>query len=387
MGHRAGAVEGLDVSSTWTDAFRDKRVLITGHTGFKGSWLAIWLHRLGARVTGYALPPPTRPSLFEVARVRELLERHVEADVRDAACLEHELGQARPRFVLHLAAQPLVPEGYRNPRDTFETNVMGTVNVLEAVRRVGPRPCTVVVVTSDKCYEVAPSGCDPAPPGLRESDRLGGSEPYSASKAAAEIVAAAYRRSYFDPQHLHEHQVALVTVRAGNVIGGGDWSPTRIVPDVVRAAAAGRPVELRMPHAVRPWQHVLDPLAGYLTLAARLVDEWPDDPRSAHSGAWNFGPPTESCVTVGALVEQLHRALGRGATADSPDPSIRETATLTLCSDKARSLLGWRPRWPLDETIRRTADWYCRYYDQPGADMRQACMDDIAAYEAAEPRP
>jgi len=255
------------------------------------------------------------------------------------------------------------------------------------VRRVGPRPCTVIVVTSDKCYEIAPQTCEPMPPGLREDDRLGGSEPYSASKAAAEMVAAAYRRTYFDPQELHEHQVTLVSVRAGNVIGGGDWSATRIVPDVIRAAEAGRPVELRMPHAIRPWQHVLDPLAGYLALAARLVHEWPDDPRSPYAGAWNFGPPPESCVTVGVLVERLHRAFGRGTAAELPDPTIRETHTLTLCSDKARGLLGWRPRWSLDETIRRTAEWYRRCYDQPGADMRQACLDDIAAYEAAEPRP
>lgn len=372
----------------WTTAFRDKRVLITGHTGFKGSWLTIWLHKLGAQVTGYSLPPPTAPSLFEIAGVRELLERHVEGDVRDGLRLQRVVCETKPNCVFHLAAQPIVATGYENPRETFDVNVLGTVGLLESVRCHGVRPCRVVVVTSDKCYDVPERTVDTSPLGFREDDRLGGDDPYSASKAAAEIVTHAYLKSYFDPLQHCKHQIWLATARAGNVVGGGDWSPMRLAPDIVRAAFAGVALQIRRPDSVRPWQHVLDPLAGYLMLTVGMSECFFRQGTSAsHAAHWNFGPPPESCITVRDVVAKFHAALGRGIAEEAKFWGFGETRALNLCSDKARALLGWRPRWSLDETIRRTADWYRRYYDEPGADMRQACLADIAAYEGAEPLP
>lgn len=376
------------MQTNWNTAFRDKRVLITGHTGFKGSWLTIWLHKLGARATGYSLPPATLPSLFEVARVRELLERHVEGDVRDGLRLERVVCETDPDFVFHLAAQPIVATGYDNPRETFDVNVMGTVSLLEAIRCHGARPCSVIIVTSDKCYEVPPAMEGIRPAGFREDDRLGGDDPYSASKAAAELVAHAYLKAYFEPARLRDHQVRTATARAGNVVGGGDWSAMRLAPDIVRAAFSGMTLQIRRPESVRPWQHVVEPLGGYLMLAAALST--PDllaESMAPHGTQWNFGPPPESFVTVRDVVAKFHAALGRGSAEEAKFPGFAETRTLRLCSDKARDLLGWRPRWSLDETVRRTAAWYRRYYEAPGTDMRQACLDDIAGYEAAEPLP
>jgi CDP-glucose 4,6-dehydratase len=356
-------------------AFAGRSVFLTGHTGFKGSWLAIWLHRLGARVAGYSLPPPTEPSNFQASAVRGLLSAHYEADVRDQAGLNAAVAETQPDVVLHLAAQSLVRESYRDPRHTFEVNVLGAVGVLEAVRAMG-RPCVVVVVSSDKCYENVEQVW-----GYREIDPLGGFDPYSASKGAVEIVAAAYRRSFFHPDALDRHGVKLATARAGNVIGGGDWAKDRIIPDIVAHLAAGQPVPVRSPGAVRPWQHVLEPLGGYLTLAARLLAS--NDPRWCD--AWNFGPLPGNDIPVRRLVELFLQTWGEGSWRDASRPGQpHEAGALRLSIDKAIHQLDWRPRWDVAEAVRRTAQWYRRFHRHESPTMRDACLLEIEGYQAAE---
>lgn len=363
------------MSSSLQDVFAGRSVLVTGHTGFKGSWLALWLSALGARVTGYALPPPTEPSNFGLSGVQDLLAAHHVADIRDGERLHSVLNAAQPDVIFHLAAQALVRDSYAQPRETFEVNTIGTVSVLEAVR-VYKRPCVVVVITSDKCYENREHVW-----GYREIDRLGGHDPYSASKGAAEIALAAYRRSFFPRERLAEHGVKLAAARAGNVIGGGDWARDRIVADVARALAAGQPVAVRNPRAIRPWQHVLEPLSGYLMLASRMLAS--DDP--IWCTAWNFGPLPGDDVPVSQLVDMFIGAWGGGRWQDVSDPQeLHEAATLRLSIDKAVAQLGWRPRWTVAEAVRRTAAWYRTAYASRGGSMRQACLDDIAAYESAE---
>ncbi len=346
--------------------FSGQPVLITGHTGFKGSWLSIWLAQMGARVTGFSLPPPTSPSNYVLSGVRDLLADERLADVRDVDALEAAVAACEPRFVFHLAAQPLVRESYWSPRDTFDTNVMGTVNVLDVLRRLG-QPCVVVVVTSDKCYELTAADRSYA-----ESDPVGGFDPYSASKGAAEIVAAAYRRSFFSG----ESPVSVSTVRAGNVIGGGDWAVDRIVPDFVRAVVAGGVLSIRHPAAIRPWQHVLEPLSGYLLLASRMATAT----SKQYSGAWNFGPSSDGHVPVSDLITRLAAAWGSGRWEVEPGAQqLHEAPLLRLSIEKARSMLEWRPRWDIQRTIERTATWYRAWH--AGQDTRAACHADIAAYE------
>ena len=374
MEFRPGPVEGVAVKQFLPEAFAGRSVLVTGHTGFKGSWLTIWLARLGARVTGYALAPPTDPSLFAACGVRDFLTAHHEADIRDATRLNQALDQADPDVVFHLAAQALVLTSHAVPRETFEINAIGTAGVLDAVRARG-KPCAVVVVSSDKCYENREQVW-----GYREIDPLGGRDPYSASKAAAEIVAAAYRRSFFPPDRLAEHGIKVATARAGNVIGGGDWAKDRIVTDLVRHLVAGRAVPVRSPRAVRPWQHVLQPLSGYLTLAARMLRS--DD--AAWCDAWNFGPLPGQELPVGQLVERFLAAWQGGSWEDLSDRrSPQEAYTLRLNIDKTLAQLGWRPAWDLDEAIRRTVAWYRRFYESGGQGMMEACQQDIEAYEQA----
>jgi CDP-glucose 4,6-dehydratase len=337
-------------------AFAGRAVFVTGHTGFKGSWLSIWLHDLGARVTGYALAPPTSPSNFDASAVGDLLAAHCVADLRDTASLHAALRAAAPDVVFHLAAQPLVRQSYATPRETFDVNVMGTVNLLEAVRLLG-RPCVVLVITSDKCYENREQTW-----GYREVDAMGGHDPYSASKGAAEIAVAAYRRSFFPLGQIRRHGVKVASVRAGNVIGGGDWAADRIVTDVVRHLQAGQPVPVRSPRAIRPWQHVLEPLGGYLLLAARMLQS--DDP--AWCDAWNFGPLPGEEIPVCRLVEGFVEAWGTGSWQDVSDPrQPHEAGVLRLCIDKALHQLGWRPRWSVAEAVRRTAEWFRRFYTHP----------------------
>lgn len=355
---------------SFANTYRGKRVLLTGHTGFKGAWLAEWLLSLGAEVTGFSLPPPTTPSLFAQLGLASRL-RHIEGDVRDLAAVRAALEIAKPDFVFHLAAQPLVRLSYDQPVETYATNVMGTVNVLEAVRLAG-RPCVVVAVTTDKCYENKEWVHS-----YREEDPMGGYDPYSSSKGAAELVIAAYRRSYFSGV---ESPVKLASARAGNVIGGGDWALDRIVPDCIRALQRGEAIPVRNKIATRPWQHVLEPLSGYLWLAASLAQaavevgsvrlrsaetsvsglnlDYQLERLKALSSAFNFGPALASNRTVAELVQEIVKHWP-GKWEDKSDPkAVHEAKLLNLTTDKAHHFLGWSPAWPFAETIARTVDWY-----------------------------
>lgn len=344
--------------------WRGKRVLITGHTGFKGSWLSIWLCRLGAQVTGVALEPNTNPNLFELANVAKNIDSYF-CDIRDPLALAKIVHNARPELVFHLAAQPLVRASYRDPLATYSTNVMGTANLLDALR--GSDSIKVaVMVTTDKVYRNNEWFYP-----YRETDELGGHDPYSSSKAASEIVIASYRDAY-----LNEQGVAVATARAGNVIGGGDWSEDRLIPDAVRAWQSGISLEIRRPQAIRPWQHVLEPLAGYLALAQTI---WMQPEKAA---AYNFGPETHDAVSVKGVVELARRTCENSKVyygADSQGP--HEAGWLALEIAKARSMLGYLPRWTLDESVRRTMNWYTLQHC--GEDARSLCEADITDYDAA----
>lgn len=343
--------------------WRGKRVLVTGHTGFKGSWLALWLVQLGAKVSGYALAPPTLPSLFELAQIGELVDSHL-GDVRDGETLSRITDTARPEIVFHLAAQPLVRESYKEPVATYATNVMGTVNLLEAVRRCDT-VLAVVVVTTDKCYDNR-EWCW----GYRENEPLGGYDPYSSSKACAELVTAAYRSSFFQAGG------ALASARAGNVIGGGDWAADRLVPDCLRALLAQAPVRIRNPHAIRPWQHVLEPLAGYLLLARRLYEAGSD-----FAEAWNFGPAEEDARPVDWIVKRLCALWGENAGWQlDPGEHPHEASYLKLDCAKARTRLGWRPQWDLETALAAIVAWTRAYRD--GADLREATLAQIEDYQS-----
>jgi CDP-glucose 4,6-dehydratase len=359
-------VESLAVKPRF---WQDKRVFLTGHTGFKGGWLALWLKALGARVSGYALAPASAPNLFEAARVDRALE-HRTGDIRALADLRAALRDCRPDVVFHLAAQSLVRQSYAEPVETYATNVLGTVNLLEAVRQE-PSARAVVIVTSDKCYE----NRERAEP-YAEGEPMGGHDPYSSSKGCAEIVTAAYRASYFDPARHGEHGVAVASVRAGNVIGGGDWAADRLIPDAARAADAGEPIRIRNPKAVRPWQFVLEPLHGYLLLAERL---WSGG--GAFAQAWNFGPADEDARAVAEVMDRIVALWGGGLRWEPDRASHPHEATLLrLDSRKARAELGWRPRLGLPQALQWTVRWYQER--QRGADMARVTADQIAAYQA-----
>jgi CDP-glucose 4,6-dehydratase len=326
-------------SSFW----EDRRVLITGHTGFKGGWLALWLADLGARVTGFSLPAPTDPSLFELAQVASGIN-HIEGDVRDLAALDAAIRDARPEIVFHLAAQPLVRPSYDRPVETYATNVMGTVHLLDSLRRTDGVKAAIFV-TSDKCYENREG---PSP--YRESDPMGGHDPYSSSKGCAELAISAFRRSYFDAGR----RIAIASVRAGNVIGGGDWAKDRLIPDIVRAVERGERPRIRSPHAVRPWQHVLEALGGYILLAERLFD----GDFSLASG-WNFGPSEDDTRPASSIVDGLTALWGRLGAWDNMDGDHpHEAGVLRLDCSRARSILGWRPALTLDQALARVAEWH-----------------------------
>ncbi|WMS43028.1 CDP-glucose 4,6-dehydratase [Acuticoccus sp. MNP-M23] len=349
----------------YQERFVGRRVLVTGHTGFKGSWLSLWLARCGASVSGLALDPPTVPSLFALASVASRLAADHRVDIRDSTATEAAIRDAAPEVVFHLAAQPLVPEGYAHPRENFATNVMGTANVLTAAAASGSVKA-IVCVTTDKVYHNAES-VHP----YRECDRLGGLDPYSSSKAAAELVAASLRHSL-------DTDARIATARAGNMIGGGDFAGSRLVPDAMRAFAAGAPLVLRRPDAVRPFLHVLDGLAGYLRLAAALLDAVENS-----DGAWNFGPAPGDDLTVGAVAERLARGWGDGAAvAAAPASSaVHEAGILRLDSTKARLGLGWTPVWGLDRALDETLAWYRAWHG--GAPMAEITLRQLAAFEAA----
>ena len=352
--------------------FAGKSVLVTGHTGFKGSWLCLWLHRLGARITGLALAPPTEPNHFSESDIRPLLNSHRIADVRDDKAVGEAIRKAHPDLILHLAAQSIVRRGYREPLETFSTNVMGTASVLEAIR-VQSHPCSVVVVTSDKCYDNREQVW-----GYRETDALGDHDPYGGSKGAAELVVRSYRDSFFPVGKLGKHGIKVASVRAGNVIGGGDWTPDALIVDVVKAISLGMPVQVRSPMAFRPWQHVLQALSGYLTLAAKLMTS--DDP--SYCSSWNIGPLPGNEIPVREVVELLLEEWGEGSWNDASDPvAPREAGILRLCVDKALWDLNWKPGWDVRESIRQTARWY-RHWQGNGGSMREFSLSQIEEYEA-----
>lgn len=355
---------GHNVMTFW----RGKKVFLTGHTGFKGSWLSLWLNSLGAHVTGYALEPPTAPSLFKLAEIKELVASII-ADVRDLERLKSEMLEAAPDIVFHLAAQPLVRDSYRIPVETYSINVMGTVHLLEAVRCC-PSVKAVVNVTTDKCYENREWFW-----GYRENEPMGGYDPYSNSKGCSELVTAAYRSSYFNPADFGNHGVAVATARAGNVIGGGDWANDRLVPDIIRSLLANKIVKIRNPHAIRPWQHVLEPLSGYLVLAQKLYENGGN-----FADGWNFGSLDEDAKPVEWVVKRLCEQWGNEAQYEIDSGAYpHEAHYLKLDCSKARSLLGWRQRWGLAEAIDKTVAWTRSYRD--GKDLRGECLQQISEYE------
>lgn len=358
-------MEGLGMNPAF---WHGKRILLTGNTGFKGSWLSLWLQSMGAHVVGYALAPPTHPSLFEVAGVGKGMTSVI-GDIRDLAKLQAVFADHRPEIVIHMAAQALVRSSYQNPVETYSTNVMGTVHLLEAVRNT-PGVKAVVNVTTDKCYENREWNW-----GYRENEPMGGFDPYSNSKGCAELVSSAYRSSFFNASHHAQHGVALATARAGNVIGGGDWALDRLIPDILGAFEQGRMVDIRHPHAIRPWQHVLEPLRGYLTLAERLFEEGP-----GFAEGWNFGPNDEDARPVAWIVEQMAALWGSDAQWRIDAGAHPHEATyLKLDISKARSRLAWHPALRLDAALALIIDWSKQRL--AGADMRQLTLAQIHTYQ------
>lgn len=344
----------------------DKKVLITGHTGFKGSWLSIWLHELGAHVIGYSLEPNSNKDNYVLSGVADKII-DIKGDIRNENKLYSIFKKYEPEIVFHLAAQPLVRLSYDYPKDTYDINVMGTLNVLECIRKV---KCTKVgiLVTTDKCYENKEHIW-----GYRENDPLGGYDPYSSSKACAEILIASYRNSFMNPKDYDKHGKSIASVRAGNVIGGGDWAKDRIVPDCIRAIEENKPIFIRNPKAVRPWQHVMEPLSGYMLLAEKLYE----DP-TKYLGSWNFGPDDDSFTTVWEVAESIIREYGSGILKDcSFSNTLHEASLLFLDITKAKHELGWKPKFNIEKTIKLTVDWYKRYRDN---NVYNLCLDQIKEF-------
>lgn len=350
--------------------WRGKRVFLTGHTGFKGSWLSLWLQSLGAEVHGLALEPPTTPNLFTVARVIEGMDSHTIGDIRDLATVRNAMHACQPEIVIHMAAQPLVRYSYQTPVETYATNVMGTVHLLESVRNT-PSVRSVVVITTDKCYENKEWVW-----GYRENEAMGGFDPYSNSKGCAELVTAAYRASFFNSNNYSQHGVAIATARAGNVIGGGDWAQDRLIPDILGAFEQYISAEIRYPFAIRPWQHVMEPLRGYLMLAEKMFESGPD-----FGEAWNFGPNDEDAKPVGWIVEQLAAIWGQGAAwhIDSGNHP-HEAHYLKLDISKARSRLNWHPNLRLNDALELTINWVKQL--KAGANMREVTLAQLHHYQS-----
>lgn len=361
------ALEGLGMNPAF---WKGKRVFLTGHTGFKGSWLSLWLQSLGAEVTGYALNPPTEPSLFEVAKIGNSMKSII-GDIRDIDTLQKAIQDAHPEVVIHMASQPLVRYSYANPVETYTTNVMGSVHLLEAVRKIkGVK--AVVNVTSDKCYDNREWVW-----GYREGEAMGGHDPYSSSKGCAELVTTAYRSSFFNPESYSEHGVAIASARAGNVIGGGDWASDRLIPDFIRAIVTSETVIIRSPNAIRPWQHVLEPLSGYLLLAENLYNHG-----CKYAEAWNFGPSDNDAKSVKWIISQVVNNWGEDASfiVDTNSASLHEAHFLKLDCSKAEMQLGWKPQWDSTETIKRICCWHKAHLN--GQNMNVYTLDEIQQYQA-----
>ncbi len=344
-----------------------KRVLLTGHTGFKGTWMVIWLTSMGAKVCGYALRPPTKPSIFELTNAAGLIKHNI-GDIRNQSKLKKTMNSFRPEIVIHMAAQPIVRESYKNPPETYETNVIGVVNLFEAVRSC--KSVRVVLnVTTDKVYENKERA-----KGYREEECLGGYDPYSASKACSEIVTSSYRNSFFNPKEYRKHKVAVASARAGNVIGGGDWASDRLVPDCVRAVLGGGLIEIRNPNATRPWQYVLEPLSGYLMLCEKLYKNGPK-----YAGAWNIGPDSRDCKPVGWIAKKFCELWGSSKSCSiQPGKHPHEAHFLKLDNSKAKKQIGWYPKWGIETALRKVVDW-TRAYNR-GEDLREACLKQIKEY-------
>lgn len=352
--------------------WRGKVVLVTGHTGFKGSWLSLWLQQLGAEVTGVSLDPPTSPSLYEQAQVAKGMTS-LRADIRDGQALKDIFVQCQPEIVFHLAAQPLVRYSYQAPVETYEINVMGTLHVLEAMRSVGSVRAAVMV-TTDKCYDNKEWAW-----GYREIDHMGGHDPYSSSKGAAELLIASYRDSYFSSETFDSHKTAIASVRAGNVIGGGDWAADRLIPDTIKSFQKREAVVIRYPHAIRPWQHVLEPLSGYLLVAERLCQNGLEAAQ-----AWNFGPVDEDAKSVAWIVKEMAELWGEDATWQADlNSHPHEASFLKLDISKARSLLGWSPRWTLAMTLNSIVEWYKALDSE--TDMRAIVLNQIEDFTLTQP--
>ena len=359
----------VSIASVNPSFWNGKRVFLTGHTGFKGGWLSLWLASMGAKVTGYALAPNTTPNFFEVAGVQGDLEQSHIADIRDLEKLQKAMADARPEIVIHMAAQPLVRYSYSNPVETYATNVMGTVHVLESIRALD---CVraAVIVTTDKCYENQEWAW-----GYREDEPMGGHDPYSNSKGCAELVTSAYRQSYFSPEKYAQHKVAIASARAGNVIGGGDWSVDRLIPDAIKAFEAKESLMIRNPLATRPWQHVLEPLSGYLVLAKALYQEG-----AKFDGGWNFGPRDEDARSVQDVINLLIKNWGSAASwTQDQSEQPHEAHSLKLDCSKARQYLNWVPRWSLEQAIQNITQWQQDHQQQ--SNMHETSLNQIASYQ------
>jgi CDP-glucose 4,6-dehydratase len=347
--------------------WQDRKVFITGHTGFKGSWLCLWLSAMGSDVTGYALNPPTNPSLFEFCNIDKLITSII-ADIRDIESLNKAINLACPEIVIHMAAQPLVRESYKNPVETYSINVMGTVNIFEAVRSCKVTK-VVVNVTTDKCYENKEWVW-----GYRENESLGGYDPYSSSKACSELITSAYRNSFFNPKDYRKHLIGLASARSGNVIGGGDWAADRLIPDCVRALLAGEKIIIRNPDSIRPWQHVLEPLSGYLLLAQKLYEDGP-----MYSESWNFGPEDSDAKSVEWIVKKVCEKWGEKATYKTDQRQHPHEANyLKLNCSKAKARLGWYPKWNLEKAIDKVIEWTLAYKEHK--DVKKVCLKQIEEY-------